>query len=327
MAMGIVLSLNMKEKEKYQKFCATQDDLPIFYQPWYLDVVCDAENWQVTLFEKGDRTAAAMPYYLKKKGPFTYITMPELCKFMGPYLAPEWRHSRQEHKIISTLIEQLPNFSFFNQNCHYDLEDWLPFYWKGFKQTTNYSYTLEDLEDLDRVFSNFITDYRNTKLKKARAIVKLSFDHSLEDFFKVSKMSFDRQGKPFPLTYNFVKKYDAVLEKHASRKIFFAVDTKGKIHSVVYLIWDKRAAYYLIAGDDPELRSSGAGIFLVWEAIKFTKEVLGLNCFDFMGSMIPAIEKVRRNFGAQQKPYFNIRKYNSRLFQIMDLTRSLFQKP
>ena len=84
------------------------------------------------------------------------------------------------------------------------------------------------------------------------------------------------------------------------RQMFFAVDEDDRIHSVVYLIWDNRAAYYLIAGDDPNLRSSGASIFLVWEAIKYTKGKLGLNCFDFMGSMFPAIEKVRRNFGAEK---------------------------
>jgi len=316
----------MSNKKRYLQFSNSEKELPIFFQPWYLDVVCGASNWQVSLFEKGGEVAAALPYYLKHKGPFTYLTMPELSKFMGPYIAPQWRHSRHEHKIINTLIEQLPKFSYFNQNCHYTFEDWLPFFWKNFTQTTKYSYTIENLYDLDQVLANFATDYRNTKLKKANRMVRLNFDRSLEDFFAVSKMSFSRQQKSFPLSYAFIEKYDAILEKHKARKIFFAVDKEERIHSVGYLIWDQQAAYYLIAGDNPELRSSGAGIFLVWQAIQFSQKTLSLNCFDFMGSMIPAIEKVRRNFGAQQKPYFEIKKYNSLLFKILEWLKINFKK-
>jgi Acetyltransferase (GNAT) domain len=314
----------MSNKNRYQQFCKSQKELPIFYQFWYLDVVCGAANWEVSLFEKGGKVIAVLPYFIKHKGPFTYLTMPDLCKFMGPYIAPQWRHPKHEHQILKKLIEQLPKFSFFNQNCHYTFTDWLPFYWKNFTQSTKYSYIIENLDDLDQVFANFVTDYRNTKLNKANRIVSLSFDHSLEDFFAVSKMSFSRQQKAFPLSYNLVETFDSVLEKHKARKIFFAVDKEERIHSVVYLIWDQHTAYYLVAGDNPELRSSGASIFLVWEAIKFSQKTLGLNCFDFMGSMIPAIEKVRRNFGAQQKPYFEIKKYNSNLFRMLEWTKKWF---
>ena len=313
--------LKMNNKKRYEHFCETQDDLPIFYQHWYLDVVCGEVNWEVLLAEKGGKIVAVFPYFIKHLGPFSYVTMPMLCKFMGPYLIPEYRNSRHERRIIKNLIEQLPNFSYFNQSCHYDLKDWLPFHWKNFIQTTKYSYTIEGLDDLEKVLSGFVADYRNNKLKKANQLVSLSYDRSLEEFYTVSKMSFDRQKMSFPISFDFVKKYDAVLEKHQSRKIFFAVDKAGQIHSVVYLIWDERSAYFLIAGDDPKLRSSGASIFLVWEAIQFTKNTLGLDCFDFLGSMIPSIEKVRRNFGARQKPYFEIKKYNSLIFKILDQIR------
>ena len=69
-----------------------------------------------------------------------------------------------------------------------------------------------------------------------------------------------------------------------------------------------------MAGDDPELRNSGAGVLLVWEAIQYTKNELGLNIFDFEGSIIKPIERVRRQFGTKQIPYFNISKYNSKLY-------------
>jgi len=102
---------------------------------------------------------------------------------------------------------------------------------------------------------------------------------------------------------------DQALADHRAREIFWATDLKsGAVHSVAYLVWDKQSAYYLMAGDDPALRASGAGILLAWEAIRYTKETLGLAAFDFAGSMIRPIERVRRQFGAVQKPYFRVQK-------------------
>jgi hypothetical protein len=71
-----------------------------------------------------------------------------------------------------------------------------------------------------------------------------------------------------------------------------------------------------MAGDDPALRHSGAGILLAWEAIRYTHEVLKLPIFDFAGSMILPIERVRRQFGALQKPYFRVQKEWSPLWKM-----------
>ena len=65
-------------------------------------------------------------------------------------------------------------------------------------------------------------------------------------------------------------------------------------------------------GEDPQLRSSGAGILLAWEAMQYTKKELGLNRFDFLGSMIEPIEIVRRSLGGRQVPYFHITKVRAR---------------
>jgi hypothetical protein len=70
-----------------------------------------------------------------------------------------------------------------------------------------------------------------------------------------------------------------------------------------------------MVGEDPNLRKSGAGILLIYESIKFTKEVLGLNCYDFEGSMIESVEEVRRSCGGVQTPYFSVSKTNSRLLK------------
>jgi len=138
----------------------------------------------------------------------------------------------------------------------------------------------------------------------------------------VETMSFKRQGLSFPFSLEYLKKYDKVMAAKNVRRMFFAVDEQGQIHSVLYLLIDQDRAYYHMAGDDPELRNSGAAVLLVWEAIQYTKQELGLNIFDFEGSTIKAIERVRRQFGAKQIPYFNLTKYNSRLYRWLRILKT-----
>ena len=302
----------MTSKEKYQSYCDSES-LPVFVQPWYLDVVCGAEHWEVALVERNSKVVGVFPYHLKKRGPYQIILMPMLVKMMGTYISQTFQHYSK--RITKELMAQLPPVAEFDQNFHYDITDWLPFYWSGYKQSTLYSYVFEDLSDLEKVYDGIINDYRNNKMKKAEKIVTVRTDLSLQEFYNIQQMTFTRQGKKFILPFSFIEKLDEALVANASRKIFFALDEAGQIHSVVYLIWDKKTAYYLFAGDDPNLRNSGAGILLIWEVIKYTKNVLGLNRFDFQGSMIPGIEKVGRSFGAKAVPYFRIWKEGPMLYR------------
>ncbi|MEM9819437.1 MAG: GNAT family N-acetyltransferase [Bacteroidota bacterium] len=312
----------MSNKEQYRHFCRKQKDIPLFSQAWHLDAVIVDGWWDVALVKKGGQIAGSLPYYLKKSGPFQTISLPYLTKMMGPYLLPQYRHSKHEYSILKALIDQLPEVAFFSQNMHYDLKNWLPFYWKGYQQSTYYSFVIDPLDDLDRVFGNFCSDYRNNKIKKAKNLVEIQTDRSLDDFYRLKKMSFERQGLNFRLSFDYLQRYDALVAQRGARTIFYAVDAKDQVHAAVYLVWDGRSAYYHMAGHDPNLRGSGAGILLVWEAIRYTKEKLGLQVFDFEGSMIPSIEKVRRNFGAQAQAYFNIWKYHSKTFQALQQVKN-----
>jgi hypothetical protein len=117
--------------------------------------------------------------------------------------------------------------------------------------------------------------------------------------------------------------HDKCIKKNNSGEILFAFDEKQEIHSVLYLTWDNKSSYVHLVGENPQLRNSGAGILLIWEAIKYTSKVLKLNKFDFEGSMLKNVEPVRRSFGATQKSYFIITKTNSRLLRIRNALKEL----
>lgn len=93
--------------------------------------------------------------------------------------------------------------------------------------------------------------------------------------------------------------------------MFFAEDAQGRIHAAAFLIWNPDRAYYLMGGGDPELRNSGAGSLVMWEAISFASTVS--RQFDFEGSMIEPVERFFRAFGGEPVSFFSISKLSRQM--------------
>lgn len=316
-------------KEKYRKFCKKEINIPIFSKDWWLDSVCGEDNWNVNLVEINGHIVASLPYYKSKKAIFDIITMPKLTQTMGVYIKypPRQKYATKlsfEKKIMTQLINNLPDVDYFSQFFHYNFTNWLPFYWKGFQQTTRYTYVIEDLSNLDKVFENFGSDYR-TKIRNAQKKVTIKQNLNIEDFYNINMMSFERQNIKPPYSLEFLKEHNNYLSQNNAKEIFYAIDDNNNIHSALYLTWDNKYSYTHILGENPQLRNSGAGILLIWEAIKYTRNTLGLNNFNFEGSMIEGVEQVRRKFGAVQKPYLSISKSNNRLFKFAKLFKDTFK--
>ena len=318
----------MIKKEKYRALCNAESSIPIFSKDWWLDSVCD-DKWDAIVIERNGNIKAVMPYVVLKKPFIKALGMPLLTQFLGPYIKYEDNLSYQkklsfENKIIFDILSFIPKVNSFSINCSYEMENWLPFFWNNFKQTTRYSYLIDDLNDLDQVFSNFSSSYRN-KIRKSKRLLEVKKDLNIEEFYDLNTMVFNRQNLTPPYSKEFIIKHDEVLRQNKAREIFYASDEDGKIHSALYLTWDKKSSYLHMIGENPDLRKSSAGILLVWEAIQYTKNTLELNKFDFEGSMISSVEQVRRSFGAVQKPYFNIYKNESIYLKTKEYFKSLLK--
>ncbi len=322
----------MTNKNKYRELCKKEITVPIFSQDWWLDVVCGEDNWDVVIIEKGGTIVASWPYRKNSKYGFKTMTMPQLTQHLGPWVKyPEkQKYAKKleyEKEIFNKLIKLLPKRGFFQQNFHYSITNWLPFYWNEFQQTTRYTYVLEDLSDLDKVYGDFQSKNR-TDISKAKNIVEcIDFD-DIEEFYEINKKTFARQNMEIPYSLDFIKNLDNILKEKRLRKMFLAKDKENRVHAVIYIIWDTNSAYYLMGGGDPVLRNSGATSLLLWEAIKFASTVT--RNFDFEGSMIESVERFFRGFGAIQKPYFAISKECSKslkvCMQIKNLLRTIIKE-
>ncbi len=308
----------MDEKSKYRALCRDNPDIPVINQDWWLDATAGANNWDVLLVERGGEVVASLPFYRTKKVIFDVIDMPYLTLTMGIWI----RYPRgqkyatrlsYEKEIYLEIIDRLPRVDYYYQHYHWQITNWSTFYWRGFRQTTRYTYVLENLRDTDGLYAAMKEKTRN-EIRKAQKLLTVVESDDIEAFHRINEMTFERQGEKMPHSLEFIREVDRACRERGCRKIWFAVDKEGRIHSAVYIVWDVNCAYYLLGGGDPNLRRSGASSLLLWEAVQRLAPVT--KHLDLYGGMHEPVETFFRAFGAVQKPYFQISKINGKLYKL-----------
>lgn len=281
----------------------------IFQEPWWLDAVAPGQ-WGEATVKRNGKIVARLPYVKKKRFGLTFLIMPRLTANLGPWIqsfnGKYVKKLSAQRKLVTELIENLPPFDYFRQSFHYSITDWLPFFNHGFQQTTKYSYVIEDLTDLDKIWQAMEDKTRNDIRKAMKVGIKVVESDDIDSFLEVHKLTFARQCLPMPYPDSFVRRLDLACKQKQARKILLAYDNQGRIHAGVYLVYDENSTYYLMGGGDPKFRNSNANTLALWEAIKFATSTSKV--FDFEGSMVESIERFFRGFGGIQKPMFQIYK-------------------
>jgi hypothetical protein len=313
----------LERKIRYANFCQNFY-VPLQLQPWWLDALCSAEDWEVCLAtDGGGAITGAWSYYPTRRFGLTFIQQPPLTAYGGPWLrypANPQKLPEFEKKVFDELAKQLPGAAFFQQNFHPDIQNWLPLYWAGFRQTTRYSYIFNDLSDLEKIQAGFKNTLR-TDLKKANQAADMCReDDATTLLFQLHEMSFQRKNRRPPYSFeSFQRLYSALAERRQSA-IFIARDRRSNApHAALCLVFDERRASVLLTGADPAFKTQCAVWGLFWEAMQFCSE-RGLS-LDFEGSMERDIERGFRAFGAQLTPYHQIWKAGNRMLEMAYLMR------
>ncbi|WP_455628739.1 GNAT family N-acetyltransferase [Parabacteroides chinchillae] len=300
----------MTNKDKYRLLCTREESIPIFSRDWWLDAVCGEANWDVLLIEQKGRMQAALPLYIPHRG---IISMPPYTQTMGPWFAKASEDTKyttelgRRQTLCKTFTEALKAYPHFLQNFNYDITDWLPFYWTGYKQTTRYTYLLPDLADLDKIWDNMSANTRrNIQKAKDKHQITVRKGIPAEEFLKVQEMTFQRQQTSNPVDKEVLMDLISVCREREQGDIWGGYDENGQLHAAAFVVWQNNSAYYIAGGGNPDLRESGAHSLILWECIRYTS--LYSTRFDFEGSMLPGVERFFREFGAIQMPFFTITK-------------------
>jgi hypothetical protein len=296
----------------YHQFCQEAKGLPLFFQPWWLDAVCGAGRWDVALsVDAIGQIHAAMPFYQRQRWGLPVLDMPPLTPFLGPWLVfpqgldkPSSRYRFADRKTHA-LIAQLPRVWHQKINCHYHLEDWLPFFRQGYRQTTKYSYLLHGIKNQEKIWQD-MTDKTRNVIRKAQGIVGVKRESDPRELHRLSAEVFTRQNLRPPHSLEQLERLTQAAQSRGQGCLLVARDARESAHAALFLVWDSASAYCLILSADTGLRNNGAASLLIWEALQIA--ATQVDVFDFEGSMLAGVESFFRSFGGRRVPYFQLTK-------------------
>lgn len=284
-------------------------DLPIFYRPFFLDVVTGG-NWEVCCVCHHDRIVAIMPYPIDQ-GRYSLVRQPAFTIYLGPLVLENERVNISvglEMEILELFADSIKEVDYYNQNWYPSSRNWLPFYWKGYIQSSRYSYIIPVSLTIGDIRARYNKNVRRN-LKRGAPSVKIEEPRDPKEFFQLLGKTFERKGMDQPYD---LKLFNKLVEECFSKKccsILLARDSSGNVHAGMFLVWDDQCVYYMAGGVDDKFKKSGAMTLLFDRAIEFAAG--SGKSFDFEGSMIQSVEKYFRSFGAVQQEYFVVTRVNS----------------
>ncbi len=280
----------------------------LFGERWWLDAVAPGQ-WAEAVVASGGQVQARLRYMLLRQGGLRVLGMPLLTQTLGPWFAPmEGKYAQQlarQKDCVEGLLTALPAHDLFLQRFHPDVTNWLPWHWAGYQQTTRYTYVLPDISDPAKLWPEFRYNIRNDVRKAQKRFgLKPTTERGDEVLFEIYRKTFQRQGEQPQISLELLQRLCRTCRERGSGETLYVADGDGRVHAAALIVWDRRCAYYLLGGGDPELRNSGAHSLLLWEAIQ--RAAPRARSFDFEGSMVEGIERFFRAFNARQVAYSRV---------------------
>lgn len=306
------------KKELFKKFSQQHESLPFSLQyNWWNEVV--QQEWDIALVENQGEVKAIWPYTINKSLGFIQLRTADFTPYTGPFIVyPDGQKNHRkysfEKKILEELLLQFPKYHSFEQNCHLGFENTLPLIWKSWKQSTRYTYILENIGDLKQTYAGFADNIRR-EIKKAEKDLVILQGEDILPVLEMMESTFSAQGMKMPAQKQVFKAIQNYMNDYSCGKIYYAKSSEQKTVAAIAIIWDHNSAYYLMGGADNAFKNSGAMSLLMWTAIQFSSSKVGT--FNFEGSMIPGIERFFRGFGGELVPYHHLSHSNSTLLQFL----------
>jgi hypothetical protein len=311
----------MSDNKKIWAAHCVQHYVPLYFQPWWMDCVCGEQNWDVLLsLDGGSSVEGALLYHYGRYFGLPVIKMPMLTAYSGlwicptdPAKSPSGRMAF-EKRLCENLIAQLPRHVFFYQQWHPRITNWLPFYWKNFRQTTHYTYVIDGGVERDLCTHASLNRKARRGIRKSEHALRVEQTEDVELAFRLHKASRNRQQNEPGFSFDLLVRLDNALKTMNQRTILAVKDESGTVHAIAYLVWDERTTYDLFNGTAPAHRKSNSTYLLIWDALK--NNYGRSQFFDFEGSMVEPVEEFLRSFGGQLTPHFRVFKASNRLVRL-----------
>jgi hypothetical protein len=299
--------LSRDNYEEWDRFVDISPQGSIFAKTFYLDAI--GLPHRIGAVFKGETIEGGI---VLAKNEIRAYSNPMFAKYLGILLRPfEGKYVNRlttEKEIIEHIVLNIKWCKTFDYTFHPYFRNWLPFYWNGYRQETRYTYRIYDIEKIAGTLGNMHSRVRKNIRKAERNNIRIEYDISLDDFYQINKLTYERKGSPIPYTFSFIQRFYDRLKREDAIKLLGAKDDDNRLHAVCGIVYDRRSCFFILNGINPHIENTEANTLLVVKTIEYASRVSGI--FDFEGSMIKSIEGFYRGFGGVLTPYYNIWKSN-----------------
>ena len=303
--------LTAKEHGLWNRFVDDSPQGDVFCYTWWLETVTRGD-YKILIVEDNHEIVAGivLPFYGANRINEPYLTRTTGILYKKPSEESPRRRLSMEHRWLGALLNQVDINNVVQLCMHHNFSDWLPFRWRGYQQTTRYTYIIDyQKNDMESIWRKIDKSHRDTIRKAVRNNIHVEETDDIGLVYTYSCLSFDRQRKKLSFSLEDLTRLDDAVKKNGKRVILRSVGARQDTHAVFYTVYNEKSAYALLSGGDPRLRSQGGHTLVLWNTIRyFNNKVPILN---LGGSDIEPIEKHLRAFGGEQAQYFHI--YNETL--------------
>lgn len=282
----------------------------VFHFPEWTEIYPADHFVHCVILNNNDEVTGCFFYYRFTKGFFRFsITAPfspnVALYYTNPSESVVGKNSFAK-ELLSSVADYLKGVG--SHHFHLSLPDTIvdtqPFTWAGFTSKTRYSYLINLQQSEEALWANLSSEKRKSinKAKKDNLEVAETTDYSLVYSLIHQSLSRNDKAKNLNVIKNILGKFSGT-----GRCFSFVAMQEGTPIGATFCVIAGGRAIYIFGGFDAGNKHHGAGVSCMWESILKARR-LGLEYFDFEGSMNVSIERYFREFGGKLTPYFCIER-------------------
>lgn len=292
-------------REKYAQWVKKRENVHVFAQPWWLDIVCGGEdNWDVSLLEKNGEIIYAVPYWRRRRFGIIFKIKPEAT----PYTSPVADTTLKLESIFGTdawirFVRGLKTNGISSHHFRPEMNEILPWVWSGFTVIPGITLRLDLRSQSEEYLWKSFSSHIRRKISRNVEEIQVSRSDDLDRIISLLRSSYNDKGKVYPIDNKRLYLIHEALYRH-QKGVSFVTTASGRDLSAATLVKDQGICWILLHGTLRDKMYPYQNYSLIWEIIKYCiQEQLLL---DFEGSTIRGIYEFYRSFKGEQTIYMKV---------------------
>jgi hypothetical protein len=293
----------------------------VFHAPAALSVLDDHADADLELYGgfKGEQPVALFPAFVRERAVGRAVLSPPpgfAVSQLGPILMPTSPKRRKREKVNRTFAEALidelgvdSRLTLFRTVCHAGFPDPRPYVWSDLSLSTSFTYRLHVDDDTDAMLKSFSKSLRREIRDAIDLDVTVTVDgvEGTEAVFEQTRDRYAEQGRPFSLTWPYVRDLTAALSAEDRARTYLIRDGDGELLSGVIALYSNDVAYYWLGGTRTVHDGVSVNSLLHWriiEDIATDPPRESVSGYDLVGANTERLCRYKSKFGADLVPYY-----------------------